>query len=323
MMKKLFITLTLFIAFPLSILAYSEYIIPGGENVGIKIETKGVLVIGFYKVDGNLNKGNPNIKPGDVITKVNNIEVNTINELTKEIESSNSDSVNLTVKRNDEVFNVDFDLIKIDNVYKTGLYVKDSLTGIGTLTYIDPNTLIYGALGHEIVESNTNQKIEVKSGDIFKSSITSIEKSTNGTPGGKRAKFYYNVKYGSIEKNTTYGIYGVYKETLPNKDLLEVATKDEVKLGKAYIYTVLKDNRIETFEIDIKSIKENNKIKNLYFEITDEELLTKTGGIVQGMSGSPIIQDNKIIGAVTHVIVDDVTTGYGIYITTMLEEGEN
>ena len=321
--KIVFLSISLFI-FPFSVLAYSDYIIPGGENVGIEINSKGVMVIGFYKINGNLNKGNPDIKVGDQIIKVGNIDVSTTQDLIDAIDKEkHNEEVELTILRDDKKYTSTLDLILVDGIYKTGLYVKDNVTGIGTLTYIDPTTHVYGALGHQVAESNTNKTIEVKSGLIFRSFVTSIDKSSSGTPGGKNAKLDYNTKYGTINQNTDYGIFGKYTNTLPNKETLKVATSDEIKTGKAYIYTVLKDEKIEKFEINITKIDKNNPIKNIYFEVTDESLLEKTGGVVQGMSGSPIIQDEKIIGGVTHVIVSNPTTGIGIFITTMLEEGEN
>lgn len=311
------------ILLPFNVLAYSNYIVPGGETLGIEVNSKGIMVIGFYQINGKYNKGTPNIKPGDYITKINGTAVNNIKELTSIIEKNvNNKEVEITYLRNNNEKTSTLSLVEDDGLYKTGLYVKDNITGIGTLTYIDPNSLIYGALGHEIVEGNTNSIVEIKSGSIFRNSITSIDKSTNGIAGSKNAKFYYNTKYGTINKNTKYGIYGNYTSNLPNKKLMEVAQPNELKIGKAKIYTVLKDEIISDYDIEITAINENANIKNISFVLDDAELIDKTGGIVQGMSGSPIIQNNKIVGAVTHVIVDNPLTGYGIFITTMLEEGE-
>ncbi len=321
--KKLKILLISFILLPLNVLAYSDYIIPGGETLGIEINSDGIMVIGFYQINGKFNKGNPVIKSGDYITKVNGTEVTTVNELTAVIEDNVDDGfVEVTYNRNGKEKTSKLELIKDDDVYKTGLYVKDSITGIGTLSYIDPETKIFGALGHEIVESNTNTVVEIKSGIIFRNYITGIDKSSNGIPGSKNAKFYYDTTYGKILKNTNVGIYGIYENDLPNKELYEVATPDEIKIGKATIYTVLEGEKIKDYSIEITAINETSSIKNISFVIDDEELLDKTGGVVQGMSGSPIIQNDKIIGAVTHVVIDNPTTGYGIFITTMLEEGE-
>ncbi len=321
--KKLKILLISFIILPLNVLAYSDYIIPGGETLGIEINSDGIMVIGFYQINGKFNKGNPVIKSGDYITKVNGTEVTTVNELTAVIEDNVDDGfVEVTYNRNGKEKTSKLELIKDNDVYKTGLYVKDSITGIGTLSYIDPETKIFGALGHEIVESNTNTVVEIKSGIIFRNYITGIDKSSNGIPGSKNAKFYYDTTYGKILKNTNVGIYGIYENDLPNKELYEVATPDEIKIGKATIYTVLEGEKIKDYSIEITAINETSDIKNISFVIDDEELLDKTGGVVQGMSGSPIIQNDKIIGAVTHVVIDNPTTGYGIFITTMLEEGE-
>lgn len=324
-MKKIKIILvTLLMLFPNIVLAYSNQIIVGGQNIGINIESNGILVVGFYKVNGNIVKSNPAIQVGDYITKVGDKDVNTINELTNNIETNMQNSeVKLTFIRNGEEMTSTLTLVEDNKVFKTGLYVKDSITGIGTLTYIDPESKIFGALGHEIIEANSNKRIEVKTGTIFNSTITGINKSNDGEPGEKKANFNMKDVYGNIKKNTQYGLFGTYTKELPTDKTYEVATKDEVKVGNAKILTVLNGNEIKEYEINITKINEYNKIKNIAFEITDQELLEKTGGVVQGMSGSPIIQNNKIIGAVTHVIVDNVKTGYGIFITTMLEEGEN
>lgn len=317
-MKRFIILLLVII--PLNVLAYSNYIIPGGTSIGIDIKNNGIIVIGFYSINNKLNINK--LKVGDVIIKVNDNNVYTIDELIFQIDKEvKDDMIDLTIKRNNQEFIIPFKLIKVDDQYKTGLYVKDNISGIGTLTYIDPETKIFGALGHEIIESNSGNLIEVKRGTIFRSSITSIDKSKEGNAGSKNAKFYSNEKYGTINKNTTQGIYGIYNEDLTNYETIEVAPISDIEYGKAYIYTVTKDEKVEQYEIEIDRINEG-KIKNIHFKITDENLLNRTGGIVQGMSGSPIIQNNRIIGAVTHVIVDNPTTGYGISIINMLEEGE-
>lgn len=309
---------------PWQVLAYSDRVIPGGENIGISIQSDGVMVVGFYKVNGSYRKGTPEIKNGDVIKKVGGIPVYTTQELVNAIDKTiHNDSVELTLKRNQKEFTTTLKMSLLDGVYKTGLYVKDSMSGLGTLTYIDPETKIYGALGHEIIESASAKRIEVRDGFIFKTLVTSIDKSVDGTPGGKNAKFYRDLPFGSIIKNTDVGIYGIYEELLPNKKDIAVAKKDEVVIGPATISTVLHGSEIKTYEIYIDRIDEDARTKNIHFEIIDEELLDQTGGVVQGMSGSPIMQNGKLIGAVTHVIVDRVKTGYGVFITTMLEEGES
>lgn len=305
---------------PLNIFAYSDKIIPGGQTLGIEVKNNGIIVIGFYRVNGKLN--NNNLKVGDIITKINGSNVHNIDEMVDFISKNiNDNKVTLTITRDNKEINKEFVLENIDGNYKTGLYVKDSITGIGTLSYIDPETKIYGALGHEIIETTTNKLIEIKTGTIFKTSITTIDKSVKGLAGTKNAKFYPSINYGTVTSNTNKGIYGIYKSDISDKKVLEVGKYHDIKAGKAYIRTVINGNKEEDFEIDIDRVN-NNDVKNIHFKITSTELLNKTGGVVQGMSGSPIIQDNKIIGAVTHVIIDNPSTGYGILITNMLEEGE-
>lgn len=312
----------LFILLLCPILVNAKSVIPGGENIGIYLKDSGVTVIGFYKVNGIYEKGS--LLVGDRIIKVNDQNVETIDELVDTINKEiDNDQIDITFLRGNTEYVTTLNLEKVDGVYKTGLYVKDSTTGIGTLTYIDPETMTYASLGHEVVDSSTKERIEIKKGYTFKSVVTSIKKSVDGNPGGKYARFDQKDIYGSVDKNTTVGIYGKYEKELPNKDLIEVASMNDIHLGKATILTTLKDNKVKSYEINIKEINESSKIKNFYFEITDKKLLKECGGIVQGMSGSPIIQDNKLIGAVTHVITDNVKTGYGIYIETMLNEGNS
>ena len=326
MLKKWKITflilLTSFIM-PISILAYSDYIIAGGENIGIEIKSKGVMIVGLYEVNGKYLASEAGLKIGDIITQVNNKKVETIDDLTKIISESN-EKIDLKFKRNNKEDSTVLSLIKDDNnVYKTGLYVKDTVKGIGTLTYIDPNTKLFGALGHEIIEKSTGKILEIKDGKIYNSTVTNIEPSSDGNPGEKNA-IIENSPIGDIKENTNKGVFGEYKEKIPEKQQYKVAQTKDIKTGPAKILTVLNDQEVKEYEIEIlKTFDSKEKIKNLLFEITDKELLETTGGIVQGMSGSPIIQDEYIIGAVTHVVVDSPTKGYGIFITNMLEEAEN
>lgn len=321
--KKTFIILLTSFIMPISIFAYSEYIIAGGENVGIEINSKGVMVVGLYEINGKYIASEAGIKIGDKIVSINDNEITNITDMTKLINDSET-NIKIGFIRNNKHDYTNLELIKDENnVLKTGLYVKDSIKGIGTLTFIDPNTKLFGALGHEIVEKTTGQILEVKDGKIFDSTVTDIEKSRNGTPGEKNAIFKQTTK-GIINENTNKGIFGVYQDEIPNKKLYKVAKINEVKKGEAKILTVLSEQEIKEYKINIlKVVESKDKTKNLLFEITDKELIEQTGGIVQGMSGSPIIQDNYIIGAVTHVVVDNPTKGYGILITNMLEEAEN
>ena len=318
-MKKVLLILSL-LFLPLKIYAYSDYVVLGGKTLGIKVDTKGVMVIGFYKVNGKYNKGNPALANGDYIIKINDIEVSDVNSLSNAIEKFIGDeNVDVTFIRKGIEKKTKLDLISVDGVIKTGLFVKSSIMGIGTLSYIDPNTLIYGALGHEIVESNTNERVEIKEGTIFNSFVTGIEKSVIGTPGSKIAKFNYNYEFGNVVKNTRYGIFGIYNDKIDQNNLIKIGN---AKIGNAKIKTVLNGEKEEEFNIEITKINESSDIKNITFKIDDDRLLSLTGGVIQGMSGSPIIQNDTLVGTLTHVIVDNPYSGYGIFIQKMLEEGE-
>jgi len=321
--KKTFVIILTSFIMPISILAYSDYIIVGGENVGIEINWEGVMVVGLYEINGKYKASEAGIKVGDIITSINNQNISTIDEMTDIISKSN-DKIEITFIRDNKLDHTTLELTKDENnVYKTGLYVKDQIKGIGTLTFIDPNTKLFGALGHEIIEKTTGKILEVKDGKIYNSKVTNIEPSRDGNPGEKNAVFK-ETTIGNIKENTNKGIFGTYEDEIPNKKLYKVASPNEIKQGEAKILTVLNNEEIKEYKINILKISETKeKTKNLLFEITDEELLEKTGGIIQGMSGSPIIQDDKIIGAVTHVVVDSPKKGYGIFITNMLEEAEN
>lgn len=319
----IFIFLISIISVPNIVFAYTKKVVLGGENIGIKVNSNGVLVVGFYQIDGKNPAKDAGLRIGDRIIKINDTDINIISDLTSSIKD-NTEVLEVTYERNNKIYNTKINLYKdSNNVYKTGLYVKDKIIGIGTLTFIDPNTKMYGALGHEIMEKTTGTKFEIKDGTIFKSNVTGIDKGTRNSPGGKRASYMLDDTYGTITKNEINGIYGVYNKNIDTANLIEVADSSSIKLSKAYFTTVIKDDTKETFEINILKINKNDATKNIFFEITDEKLLKRTNGVVQGMSGSPIIQDGKLIGAVTHVVVDDSSKGYGIFITSMLKEIEN
>lgn len=318
--KRLLILFLSLIILPLNTLAYSKNLILGGENLGIHIKSSGILVVGFY----DINTKKSDLQIGDRIVSINDQNVSSIDEMINTVnDDRNITSLKIGYLRNNELKNTTLNLVKDDNgVFKTGLYVKDSITGIGTLTFIDPSNNIYGALGHSITDSKTNIKFEIKNGKIFKADVSSIDKSVDGRTGEKNAKFYFETEYGTITKNLETGIYGIYQKDYNKKDTIEVGSVDEIELSDAYIRTTLDDNKVENFKIEILSVDKESSTKNILFQITDTNLLNKTGGIVKGMSGSPIIQNNKIIGAVTHSVISDNTKGYGISIIKMLESIE-
>lgn len=316
-MKKIIWLLVLLM--PFYVFAYSKYIIPGGDTLGIEVNSKGLVVVGFYNVNGN--QINDDLKIGDRIIKVNDISINKITDLNKLIKKYDKDELFITYVRNDKEYEDKLEVLLSNGTYKTGLYVKESVLGIGTLTYIDPSTGVYGILGHSLNLSQTNQKFVVKDGFSYEAVVTNFIKSNNGNPGSKNADIDKDNVFGTVEVNTDYGVFGIIDEDT-NKGLLEVGDIDDIKVGAAYIRTTNEKNEVINYEINIIEVNENNTDRNIYFEVVDERLIKMSGGIVQGMSGSPIIQGDYIIGAVTRVLVDDVSKGYGISIVTMLEEGD-
>lgn len=316
-LKKALIMLLLLAILPFNIYAYSDYIYAGGETVGIRVNSNGVLVVGTYSLD---KKNKINLQVGDVINTINNKSISSSTDFIDSIKGKSVVSVGYI--RGNKEYKTDLNIVLENGVYKSGLYVKDSITGIGTLTYIDPQTRLFGALGHEIIEKTTGKLFNSNSGSIFESTITGITVSSRGIPGSKNARYYSDSVLGSVFENTNKGIFGNYTGKIANKKLYKVANFDEIKTGNAKILTVLDGTKVEEFDITIERINKGD-IKNILFEISDKNLIKKTGGIVQGMSGSPIIQDDKIIGAVTHVIIDNPIKGYGVYIGSMLEEAEN
>ena len=313
----------LLIIIPINTFAYSKYIIASGKTIGIEVNSKGILVVGFYKINNEYIAKNAGFKIGDNIIKINNKPVDKIDTMIDIINNKDSNKINFTIIRDKKVENINLNLVGDNSgILKTGLYVKDQINGIGTLTYIDPNTKIFGALGHEIIESTTAKKFEIKDGKIFSANVSDITKSRSGDAGEKNAEYNKDKVDGNIKDNDITGIYGTYSNAIKNLKTIEVGEINNIKKGNAIIKTVVNNNKVEDFNIEIIYIDKNSKTKNILFQITDKRLLNKTGGVVQGMSGSPIIQDNKIIGAVNYVIVNDTTKGYGIFITTMLEEGE-
>ena len=323
-MKKFTLTLLILsIFFPLSVFAYSDYIIASGENIGIELKANYALIVGSYNIENYNVLNDTELKIGDKITKVNDTIITSAEDMQKAINKYNQDNVKITYIRNNNHFTTNIKLFLEDGEYKTGLYIKDTIRGVATLTYIDEENKKFGALGHEIIEKTTKSKFEMSTGKVFESTVTGITKSENGNPGEKNARSNSTNIYGTVDENTTSGIFGDYTTNIPNSKKYKVVPSDKIELGNAKILTTINGNNIEAFDINILKINKNSKTKNILFEVTDKTLLEKTGGIVQGMSGSPIIQGDNIIGAVNYVLVDKTDKGYGIFITNMLEEAEN
>lgn len=319
-MIKKWTLLWLLLLFPLTTLAYSSSIYVGGETIGIAVQAKGVYVVGFYPVEGEYIGKENGFLEGDIILKINQDEISSIDDLYSVLEKDESFSVE--VLRNNQYITLTPKFSFQDSSLKTGLYVKDNIQGIGTLSYIDPETHVFGSLGHEIIESSSQSRFLINQGAIFKAEVDSVKKSENGVIGSKKASIDSNKDIGIIEANEAEGIFGFYQDDIQDKELMAIANPSEIKRGKAVIRTVLEDNKIKEYDIQVLTIEDSLDTKNIFFEITDSKLLKETGGIIQGMSGSPIIQNNKVIGVVNYVVVDNPYKGYGVFITKMLEKGD-
>ncbi|MBS5794736.1 MAG: SpoIVB peptidase [Lachnospirales bacterium] len=301
-------------------------LIPCGDSVGVRINTQGVMVLGLGSIigeDGKEYEPSKNIlKPGDMIIKVNNVNIDSKETLVQCIE--NNDKLDIEIKRNNAMQNLSINCIKgEDGKNKIGVWVRDSTQGIGTLTYINPETKAFGSLGHGVVDVDTKEIMEVKDGKIMKSNIVDIKKGEKGSPGELVGNIKKDEQIGTISNNTKVGIYGKITDNgfINSRKAIPIGLKDSVEIGKAYILCNIDAENIEEYEIEIESINKYNidNSKSMVIKITDQRLLQKTNGIIQGMSGSPIIQNGKIIGAVTHVFVNDPSKGYGIFIENMLE----
>ncbi len=300
----------------------------GGDAIGIKIMTEGLIVMDTFLVetaDGAINPAKEaGVLKGDVIVAVNNKEVKTINDYKDQVRLyEKTGYMQVTINRKGHHENIVIKpVMSNEGVITTGMYLRDNMAGIGTLTFVDAKTYQYGALGHEITDQTTQQLVKVTKGEITKSNVLSIRRAQTGHPGEKVADIYEHEQVGTLVKNNYYGIYGHFEKSKLNRPLVEVALMDEVKVGAAQIYTVLEGNKVEVFDIAITEVNKQNKkeVKGIKYSVTDERLLKETGGIVQGMSGSPIVQDGKLIGAVTHVLVNDPTIGYGLFIEWMIDE---
>lgn len=306
-------------------------VVPCGNTIGVKINTDGIMVLGTGYVnseDGNSYEPSKGIiKSGDLILQANNVKLENKEQLIEQIEKSNGNSINLEIKRDNEVVQASINPIKSidDKLYKAGIWVRDSTQGIGTITYYNPNSGKFGALGHGILDVDTSKLMSVKDGQITDSKITSVKKGKKGEPGELIGSILSENIFGNIKTNTPYGIYGTMSNKI-NKNFpsetMTIGLQQEVHEGKAVIRSNILGGEIKEYEIDIQSVNKfsNDDSKGMIIKIVDPILLENTNGIVQGMSGSPIIQDGKLIGAVTHVFVQDPTKGYGIFIENMLKQ---
>jgi stage IV sporulation protein B len=310
----------------------TKELIPCGTPIGIYVETDGILVLGSGRITGedglNYEPISNKLKSGDYILSINGVKLNKKSEMIDEIQKCEGKDVTLVVRRNDEEIAVSVTPVKTSSgEYKIGAWIRDNTQGIGTLTFISSDGQ-FGALGHGITDIDTGLLMDVKEGSIYMAEIMSIIKGKEGEPGELIGMIRQSDRYriGKITENTFQGIFGAvnsdYDENA-NVTPLEIGLKQEVKKGKAMVRCTVGDT-VEDYEIEIENIdiSNSNHSKGIVLRITDERLLNQTGGIVQGMSGSPIIQNNKIIGAVTHVFIQDSTKGYGTFIENMVNNLE-
>ncbi|SDI31297.1 SpoIVB peptidase [Natribacillus halophilus] len=309
---------------------------PGGQSVGVRLSSQGVMVVGFHTIHTAQGQQSPaeaaGIQKGDIIVKIDQQPVEDMTEVASILRSpEDSKAMQIELIRNGEKMEKTVQpsvTAAEDSKQQLGLYIRDSAAGVGTMTFFDPNTRKYGALGHVISDVDTKRPLSIHEGEIVRSSVNAIERGENGIPGEKQASIVEKQDVlGTITKNNTFGIYGQLNQDHKlheDQEPMPIAYAEEVEEGPAKILTVVENEEVEAFDVEIvrSTPQKHAATKGMVIKVTDDRLVEKTGGIVQGMSGSPIIQNDKIIGAVTHVFVNDATAGYGSHIEWMLEEAD-
>lgn len=303
-------------------------VVPLGKAIGMKLYTEGVLVVGMSEIEGQKPYENSGIETGDKIIEINNIEISNTDELIQCVNNSNGSNIEIKYindKNEEEVANI-LPAKTSNNEYKLGLWVRDAAAGVGTITFYEPSTGEFGALGHGINDVDTYELIDIANGELVNTNIIDIVKGEKGSPGEIRGIIEGERTIGSISKNTSFGVYGNVLDTtklnINKNNELEVANRSEIKTGKAEIMCELENGKVQNYEIEIQKIflENNSDNKSMLIKVTDEELIEKTGGIIQGMSGAPIIQNGKFIGAVTHVLVNDPQMGYAVFGDLMIKQ---
>ena len=303
---------------------------PIGRTIGLKLYTDGVLVVGMSEIQGLDNEvikpfENTGIEIGDLIKTVNGKEIRNVSELTNAINESEGSEISVKYERGDkEIYTTIKPVVSDDGILKIGLWVRDAAAGIGTLTYYDEENSTFGALGHGIVDVDTGDLLNISKGELVTSKIISIVKGKSKSPGEIRGTIDEGVKVGEIERNNDLGIYG----NVTNYDYINsvkdnkvtIASRDEIQIGDAKIICQISNEESQEYEIKIKKIYKNNSSdnKSLLIKVEDKRLLEKTGGIIPGMSGTPIIQNGKLIGAITNVMYNDPTQGYAVFADMMM-----
>lgn len=303
-----------------------------GDIVGLKLYTNGVLVVGMSEISGVDNhKYKPyeetGIEEGDMIVEVNEQTVTCTSDLLKSIKEAEGREVSISYVRDGNIEETSIKPVKAqDNTYKIGLWVRDTAAGVGTVSFYEPSTGLFAALGHGILDVDTEELLDISTGDFVTTNIVSITKGEKGNPGKIQGSIENQTTIGQVYKNTEFGVYGSLKNlsslNINSQNTMKVALRDEIKTGKARIICTLENNKKEEYEVEIQKIDKNNNSdnKSMLIKVTDQRLIDKTGGIIQGMSGSPIIQDRKLIGVLTHVLVSDPTMGYGVFADMMIKQ---
>lgn len=305
-------------------------VVPGGRAVGIKLFSDGVMVVGFSQIpaaEGNVVPARTcGLREGDVITHINAAEVDTIEQVQQQLAEIGGEEMSIRAVRDGKKLQITAQAVKCstDGSYKLGAWLRDSMAGIGTVTYYDPATGEFGALGHGINDVDTALLMPMESGGVLSASVTDVKKGEKGEPGELHGQFDTSGDVGELRANTSHGIFGVLEGNLIAGEAVEVAAKDQVKTGEAVIYSNISGEEVRAYTVEItKLFPHADDGRDMMIKVTDPALLKATGGIVQGMSGSPILQNGRLIGAVTHVLVGDPTQGYGILAENMLKMGEN
>ncbi|MDR0905051.1 MAG: SpoIVB peptidase [Oscillospiraceae bacterium] len=310
-----------------SLAAEAKMLVPVGRAVGIRLESDGVMIVGIPDVCADGETPSPSkragFRAGDVITRVGKTEITSGKDLKAAVQASGGAGVAIQIRRGGENTQIEVTPHRVKSGdYSLGLYVRDGISGIGTVTYFDPETNTYGALGHAVNDGETGAKFPVRDGIISRVSVTDVAKGKSGTPGQLHGAFDFDAKLGTINRNTDCGIFGSAEGgALATDKLLEVADESEIHTGAAYILSNISGSEVRRYEAEISRVFRGGEAdgRSMLVTVNDEELTAETGGIVQGMSGSPIIQDGKLVGAVTHVLINDPQKGYGVSITKMLE----
>ena len=322
--------------FSMPAFADEKTLIPVGKSIGVTLSTDGVMIVGVSEMqtpDGIVQSPaeTAGIRPGDMIKEFNGAHISNVEELTKAVSASEGKNSEIVIRRNDKTIEtlITPRLSSDDGSLKIGAWVKDAASGIGTMTYLNPSDNTFAALGHGICDVETGSIIAHDEGNILSSTIVSVEKGVRGTPGELKGVFSEDrCILGKVTKNTHCGIFGSVdssKSITTSSTPLPIASREEIAPGPAHILTNVEGNIVEQFSVEIVRVLPQNTSasKDMIIKITDEKLISKTGGIVQGMSGSPVLQNGKLVGAVTHVFVNDPTRGYGIFIENMLAEAED